>query len=137
MSQKIAQLNRHNYFRGSLLLATALTIGSPLCQATLTYAATRPAPSAVTVTLTDTGIRPGTIRAQEHHAVQLHVINSGQHTHQFSIPDFYIYSRTLQPGESSDISFAPYKYGHFVMTSDPAGDNVPEFRGHFIVSETR
>lgn len=113
---------------------TTYTMATGLALAATAKAA-KEAVGEVNVALTDRGIQPANILARPHHPLHLHVMNRGHQLHQFSIPDFYVYSRTLQPGESSDITFAPYKTGRFHMTSDPTGDKAPEFHGDFVVKE--
>jgi Cupredoxin-like domain len=87
----------------------------------------------VEVDLFDSGMSPKTIRARENAPIHLHIVNRGHVQHQFSIPEFYIFTRTLSPGEASDVEFSPYKLGSFDMTSDPVADGSPEYRGKFNV----
>ncbi|GMA49245.1 hypothetical protein GCM10025857_06020 [Alicyclobacillus contaminans] len=87
----------------------------------------------VEVTLDDHGMTPSVLNAAEDHPIHLHIVNRGQQPHQFSIPDFYIFTRTLGPGETSEVEFSPYKLGSFAMTSDPVAGSAPEYHGTFRV----
>ncbi|CAM3826648.1 cupredoxin domain-containing protein [Alicyclobacillus pomorum] len=87
----------------------------------------------VEVDLFDNGMSPKTIHARENAPIHLHIVNRGHLQHQFSIPGFYIFTRTLSPGEVSEVEFSPYKLGAFEMTSDPVADGSPEYRGKFDV----
>lgn len=87
----------------------------------------------VNIQLTDRGFTPSNVVAALDQPIEIHVINSGHHHHQFSIPYYRIYSRDLPPGGVTDIGFSPWSAGEFDMTSDPTGSERPEFTGHFIV----
>jgi plastocyanin domain-containing protein len=90
----------------------------------------------IQISITDKGLRPSNILSVYQQPVDLTVKNDGHHLHQFSIPEFYVYSRTLQPGEVSHIQFTPYKVGRFDILSDPSGTLSPEFKGVLIVETT-
>jgi Cupredoxin-like domain len=93
------------------------------------------APRTVNITLTDHGFSPNSVLAALNKPIQVHVVNRGQHTHQFSIPYYRIYSSDLGPGAATNIGFSPWTEGKFKMISDPSGQDKPEFTGQFIVLE--
>src|SRR5579875_3616742 len=73
----------------------------------------------VTVVITDHGFSPNKLTEPLHHPVHLHIENTGKEMHEFAIPEYRIYTRTLGPGETSDVEFSPWQAGSFVMYSDP------------------
>jgi hypothetical protein len=87
----------------------------------------------VQITITDTGFIPGKMTAVINQQFKIHVVNKGHKVHQFSIPYYRIYTRDLNPGQSSDIAFSPWTAGRFDFTSDPSGSDNPEFRGNLVV----
>ncbi|GMA60277.1 cupredoxin domain-containing protein [Alicyclobacillus fastidiosus] len=89
----------------------------------------------VTVVITDHGFSPNKLTELLHHPVHLHIENKGKELHEFAIPEYRIYTRTLGPGETSDVEFSPWQAGSFVMYSDPKADSHPEFEGRFIVTD--
>ncbi|MCL6637843.1 MAG: cupredoxin domain-containing protein [Alicyclobacillus sp.] len=91
----------------------------------------------VNIQITDRGFQPGQVIAMINQPLHLHVVNRGQRIHQFSIPDYRIYSANLQPGQMTDIEFAPWTPGRFAITSDPSGNNQPEFHGWLIVTDQK
>lgn len=87
----------------------------------------------IPIIIRDDGFSPNEITDSIHKSIHLKIINRGRHIHEFAIPEYRIYTRNLHPGETSDIQFSPWQAGSFVMYSDPASDNHPEFSGRFIV----
>lgn len=87
----------------------------------------------VDVQLTDEGFSPKTVLAALNQPIVIHVVNTGRHTHQFSIPYYRVYSSALAPGGVTTIGFSPWTEGRFEMVSDPSGTNQPEFKGLFTV----
>jgi heme/copper-type cytochrome/quinol oxidase subunit 2 len=92
------------------------------------------AETSVRVTLTDTRISPGEIEAVKGQDLHIEVTNAGQKTHNFVIPDMYIFSQNLTPGESTSISFTPDKTGSFRYYSDTGGKPEPGLSGTLRVS---
>ncbi|MCL6549089.1 MAG: cupredoxin domain-containing protein [Alicyclobacillus sp.] len=89
------------------------------------------------IAITDQGFRPNRILAVINQPVHIVVVNKGRKVHQFSIPYFRIFTENLKPGQSSDVRFSPWEPGRFDMISDPSGQNRPEFRGDFIVTDAK
>ncbi|MBX5437374.1 MAG: cupredoxin domain-containing protein [Alicyclobacillaceae bacterium] len=89
------------------------------------------------IVITDHGFRPKRVMAVINQPIHIVVVNKGSRVHQFSIPRYYIFTENLKPGQSSDIRFSPWQPGRFDMTSDPSGQNRPEFRGEFIVTDAK
>ncbi len=89
----------------------------------------------VNVQITDHGFSPRVVLVALNRPVQIHVVNNGHQTHQFSIPYYRIFSSDLAPGGVTNIGFSPWTEGKFQMMSDPSGLNKPEFTGQFVVVE--
>ena len=104
-----------------------------LSVAPIAQAATR----TVNVSMTDTGFVPTTILTLINQPIQVQVTNRGTKVHQYSIPYYHIYTENLSPGRSSTIVFSPWTAGQFQMMSDPSGQNIPEFSGTFMVTESK
>lgn len=88
----------------------------------------------IQVEIRDNGFAPSRITTTLNQPIHLRIHNSGHHIHEFSIPQYRIYTRTLRPGETSDVQFSPWQPGSFDMYSDPSTDDQPEFGGKFIVA---
>ncbi|MCL6515485.1 cupredoxin domain-containing protein [Alicyclobacillus sp.] len=87
----------------------------------------------VQVTLRDTGIEPSSITATYNQPVHLTVVNAGTRTHNLVIPDFYIFTPNLAPGERTTATFTPDKRGSFPYYSDTGGRPEPGLRGTITV----
>jgi plastocyanin domain-containing protein len=90
---------------------------------------------AVEITLKDEGFVPSRVYAAADKAVTLRIVNRGSKTHEFAIPYYYVFTRNLNPGDVSTVSFTPSTAGRFDMVSDPKGNDEPEFKGEFIVTD--
>ncbi len=88
----------------------------------------------VQVTLTDTGITPSSIQGVKGQTLRIQVMNAGRKAHNFVIPDMFIFSSNLTPGESTSISFAPDKTGRFKYFSDTGGKPEPGLSGILTVT---
>lgn len=89
----------------------------------------------IEITITDKGFSPNKLTAVVDQEIKIHVVNKGHRTHQFSIPYYRIYTRVLAPGQTSEIAFSPWTAGKFDFTSDPTGNDNPEFRGNLFVAD--
>jgi uncharacterized cupredoxin-like copper-binding protein len=89
----------------------------------------------VQVVLQDSGISPTEFRAAKGELVSFTIVNRGSSVHNFVIPDHYIFTSNLQPGESTTASFRPNKAGRFVYYSDKNGVPEPGIKGHMTVTE--
>ncbi|GLG00063.1 hypothetical protein Alches_01020 [Alicyclobacillus hesperidum subsp. aegles] len=89
--------------------------------------------SPIHVTLRDGQIVPNEIDVDKGTTVQITVRNEGTQVHNFVIPDFYIFTQNLNPGESVDVSFVPDKTGHFRYYSDRQGIPEPGMQGTMTV----
>ncbi len=76
------------------------------------------AQTTVAMTLRDGAIVPSQITVSKGQKVTIHVRNAGKKAHNLVIPDFYIFSYNLQPGEDVTVSFTPDKTGRFPYYSD-------------------
>ena len=88
-----------------------------------------------TVILRDSGIEPSMIAATKDEPVSLRVINRGKKIHNFVIPDFYIFTQNLSPGQSTSVGFSPEKVGSFRYYSDAPGAEEPGLTGQLQVHE--
>jgi len=78
----------------------------------------------VQVVLLDGRIQPASMTATERQPLHIDVVNRGLKVHNFVIPDFYVFTSNLNPGERTSIEFRPTKAGSFRYYSDKNG--VPE-----------
>ncbi|SIS78696.1 cupredoxin domain-containing protein [Alicyclobacillus vulcanalis] len=78
----------------------------------------------IQVTLRDGGIDPREIDVRRGATVNIVVRNAGKQIHNFVVPDFYVFTQNLQPGETVTVSFVPDKTGNFRYYSDR--DGIPE-----------
>src|SRR5579875_3977236 len=85
------------------------------------------------VTLRDDGISPTQITATKGDTLKIHVTNQGKSVHNFVIPEMYIFTKNLAPGETTDVSFVPDKTGRFPYYSDTGGEPEPGIRGTLVV----
>jgi plastocyanin domain-containing protein len=90
---------------------------------------------AVQITLQDQGFVPGRVYAGVNKVVTLRIVNRGSKIHEFAIPYYYVFTRNLNPGDVTTVSFTPSTAGRFDMVSDPKGNDEPEFKGEFIVTD--
>jgi plastocyanin domain-containing protein len=89
----------------------------------------------VQITLKDGGFVPNRVFAAVDKAVTIRIINRGSKIHEFAIPYYYVFTRNLNPGDETTVSFTPSTAGRFDMVSDPKGNDEPEFKGEFIVTD--
>ncbi|WP_067619388.1 cupredoxin domain-containing protein [Alicyclobacillus acidiphilus] len=87
------------------------------------------------VTLQDGRISPTHLTATKGVKVEISIQNKGAQIHNFVIPDFYIFTHNLQPGERTSVSFVPDKTGAFSFYSDRQGVPEPGMQGTMTVSE--
>jgi len=92
------------------------------------------AQTTVNVELRDTGVIPAAISAVKDKPVNIHVVNKGSKPHNLVIPDFYIFTQTLNPGDDVDVSFTPDKTGGFDYYSDTGGKPEPGIRGKLVIA---
>lgn len=92
------------------------------------------AQTTVNVTLRDGAIQPPQITAQEHKDLRIEVENQGTKVHNFVIPDFYIFTSNLAPGEETSVEFKPAKAGTFQYYSDKNGIPEPGMKGTLVVT---
>jgi len=78
----------------------------------------------IQVTLRDGGIEPREIDVTQGTTVDIVVRNDGTQIHNFVVPDFYVFTQNLHPGETVRVSFVPDKTGKFRYYSDR--DGIPE-----------
>ena len=81
------------------------------------------------VRLHDTGIQPSSFTAISGEPVNITVVNQGKSIHNFVVPDFYIFTQNLKPGEQVKVSFTPDKTGAFPYYSDTGGQPEPGIQG--------
>jgi len=103
-------------------LAAALSslAAAVLIQTSCAVVSARP----IQVTLRDGGIEPREIDVMQGATVDIVVRNAGTQIHNFVVPDFYVFTQNLQPGETVTVSFVPDKTGKFRYYSDR--DGIPE-----------
>lgn len=86
-----------------------------------------------TLVLEDGAIRPAALSVASGEKVTIHVSNSGTRVHNIVIPDFYIFSNNLNPGEDVTVSFTADKTGRFPFYSDASGKPEPGMSGTLTV----
>ena len=106
---------------GSMFLAIAVGMPAALAQ------------TQVEVTLLDGAIQPQQIVAANKQKVRIAVHNEGNQVHNLVIPDFYVFTQNLQPGESVNVSFTPDKTGSFPYYSDTGGKKEAGMQGKLVV----
>lgn len=106
---------------GLCMLGTA-TLGSVAANAMTT-----------TVIIRDAGMTPSVLTAQKGEKVDLAIRNQGTKTHNFVLPDFYIFTQNLSAGETVTVQFTPDKTGTFAYYSDAIGKPEPGIRGSLTV----
>ncbi len=94
-------------------------------------------PRSIQIVITDQGFVPSSTLAVMNRKINIHIVNTGTRIHQLSIPFFTIFTENLKPGSTSDVSFAPWVAGKFDIISDPSGTDTPEFRGQFVVTDSK
>lgn len=87
----------------------------------------------VQVTLRDGSIEPSQIEATKGQPVHVFVRNQGTNVHNFVVPDFYVFTQNLQPGESVNVSFTPDKTGTYPYYSDKKGVPEPGMEGQLQI----
>lgn len=70
------------------------------------------------VTYTNSGISPSVITVTSGEHVKIQITNKASSIHNFVIPDFYIFSSNLSPGQSTTVEFDAVKSGSFPYYSD-------------------
>lgn len=93
----------------------------------LAYAQTR-------VVLRDGSIAPPAITASANKTLHIDIVNSGSQVHNFVIPDFYVFTSNLSPGEHTYVEFKPDKKGSFPYYSDKKGVPEPGMSGTLTVT---
>ncbi|WP_304458444.1 cupredoxin domain-containing protein [Alicyclobacillus sendaiensis] len=111
------RMNRPTRAVTAALASLAATV---LLQAMCSVASARP----IQVTLRDGGIEPREIDVTQGTTVDIVVRNDGTQIHNFVVPDFYVFTQNLHPGETVRVSFVPDKTGKFRYYSDR--DGIPE-----------
>ncbi|WP_206885494.1 cupredoxin domain-containing protein [Alicyclobacillus mali (ex Roth et al. 2021)] len=104
----------------ALAMVLASLAAVTLVQASCAVVSARP----IQVTLRDGGIEPREIDVTQGATVDIVVRNEGSQIHNFVVPDFYVFTQNLQPGETVTVSFVPDKTGNFRYYSDR--DGIPE-----------
>jgi hypothetical protein len=85
------------------------------------------------ITLTDGHITPNQLSASTTAPLRLRVVNHGTKPHNLVMPDFYIFTQNLKPGEDVTISFTPDKKGKYPYYSDTGGKPEAGMEGTLIV----
>ncbi|MCL6549162.1 MAG: cupredoxin domain-containing protein, partial [Alicyclobacillus sp.] len=86
--------------------------------------------------LQDGSITPSFVSAKVNQPLRITVVNSGQRAHNLVIPDFYIFTHNLYPGEQVTVSFTPTRTGAFPYYSDAGGKPEPGMQGTLQVTDT-
>lgn len=82
-----------------------------------------------TVHIRDKSLAPVQLIAVKGESVHLTIVNEGKQVHNFVIPDFYIFTQNMQPGERVQVGFTPDKTGAFPFYSDTGGEPEPGISG--------
>lgn len=90
----------------------------------------------VRVSLRDGSITPPRIDATQGTSIHITVQNEGKRVHNFVVPDFYVFTQNLEPGETVNVSFTPSKLGTFRFYSDKNGKPEPGMEGVITVRGT-
>ena len=116
---------KYNKWIGSVIISLVfLIIGGGVVIAVWNYQsvhAAKPQTTVYTITITDQHFEPSQMHGTVGTAIKIHVKNIGKKEHNFVIPDYYIFSPNLHPGESTDVEFTPDKKGAFSFYSDAPG----------------
>ncbi|MDQ0188899.1 cupredoxin domain-containing protein [Alicyclobacillus cycloheptanicus] len=108
---------------------SALCLAGTMCVTAPTYAN-----PATHITLRDGQITPAAFTAKRGSLVEIEVVNRGTKRHNLVIPDFYIFTQNLNPGEDVTASFRPDKTGTFRYYSDVNGQPEPGMQGTLTVT---
>jgi plastocyanin len=85
------------------------------------------------VTLRDSSIVPSSMTGKVGRKITVNVRNAGTKVHNLVIPDFFIFTQNLKPGETVQASFTPDRSGTFPYYSDTGGKPEPGMRGTLVV----
>lgn len=66
----------------------------------------------------DKGISPASITVTKGDKVKLQIQNNSSKIHNFVIPDFFVFTQNLNPGQSTSVEFDAAKSGSFQFYSD-------------------
>lgn len=89
--------------------------------------------SSYTISITDDRIIPNAITVAANQKTHLTIHNVGRKTHNFVIPDFYIFTPNLRSQQGTTVEFVPEKKGAFTYYSDAGGVPEPGLSGTFRV----
>lgn len=94
--------------------------------------------SALHVNYTAEGISPKTLTTSVGNKVKIDVTNRDKSVHNFVIPDYFIFTSNLKPGEHATVEFDASKKGRFAYYSDYSaqgeyGHPEPGFAGTLVV----
>lgn len=120
-------MNKKNWLWGTAFLACAISGGL----LGLVYA--EKTSGNHTVSISDQRMDPQKIEVDQGAQVSIHIQNSGHAPHNFVLPDYYIFTRNLSPGEKTDVGFTANKKGTFRYFSDATGSPEPGLQGILIV----
>ena len=87
-----------------------------------------------TIMITKGGFVPNKLTCKQGDTVSLVVRNTDNKVHNFTIPDYHIFSRDLQKDEFSTIEFKAIKKGSFSFVSDTPGYPENGFNGTLEVN---
>jgi len=85
------------------------------------------------IIITDGAIEPSYMQGNKGQKLEIRVVNRGTKVHNFVLPDFYIFTQNLKPGESSSASFVPDKIGNYPYFSDAGGQPEPGLAGKLSI----
>jgi plastocyanin len=85
------------------------------------------------VTLRDSSIVPSSMTGKVGRKITVNVRNAGTKVHNLVIPDFFIFTQNLKPGETVQASFTPDRSGKYPFYSDTGGKPEPGMRGTLTV----
>lgn len=88
-----------------------------------------------TVEIRDRSVTPMHLFAVKGEPVHLTIVNEGKQVHNFVIPDFYIFTQNMQPGETVQVGFTPDKTGTYPFYSDTGGKPEPGISGTLRVRD--
>ena len=113
--------------RGIVLAVASIGFGVFLSGGTTIQA------SSYTISITDERIIPNAITVAASQKTHLIIHNFGRKTHNFVIPDFYIFTPNLRPQQGTTVEFVPEKKGNFTYYSDTGGKPESGLVGTFQV----
>lgn len=82
-----------------------------------------------TIMITKDGFVPNKLTCKQGDTVSLVIRNTDGKSHNFTLPDYHIFSRDLQKDEVSTIEFKAIKQGTFAFMSDTPGYPENGFNG--------